>query len=62
MEKVLFELLTKINDYAQKNNIPEGLELMLESDGSGGLLDYASKEEFFEFENITELISKLDVS
>jgi|NGEPerStandDraft_9_1074522.scaffolds.fasta_scaffold68388_2 hypothetical protein len=60
MEKVLLELLNKISNFAQKMNIPEGVELTLESDGSGGAIDYATKEDIFEFQNIGELIIKLD--
>ena len=60
MEKMLLELLTLISDYAKKKDIPEGIELILESDGSGGTYDYFNKVEIFEFKNLGELMSKLE--
>jgi len=59
MEGELIKLQSKINDYANRHNIKDGITLLLESDGSGKTIDYVSKKDIFLFETIIELINIL---
>jgi len=58
--KELEALLCKINIYASKHGIIDGLTIQFESDGSGVAFKYFDKSEIFRFNNLSELYEILD--